>query len=253
MAMLRRLFGFSAAGIFAATLAWSSPSTTATLREVTLQSSSQSGQSAAQENSPPSNPQPQSSSSPNSSSPSSSSSSQQSEPQAAPPQKRVPNLAPPRSDSVNADALNDEYGQSSSKDTQIDLSPPADDVKAHPDSSEMLSDVPGTASGNGDVTEFHPWNPHKAAKDVEVGDFYFKRKNYRAAEDRYREALLYKNNDAIATYRLAVCLEKLDRPDDARQEYESYLKILPHGPQAEEVQKSIDRLKNSAANAKPAK
>ena len=172
---------------------------------------------------------------------------------AQPVQPRKPNLAPPRSDSVNADALNDEYGQSSSKDTQIDLSPPADDAKTHPDSSEMLSDVPGNASGSGDVSEFHPWNPHKAAKDIEVGDFYFKRKNYRAAEDRYREALLYKNNDALATYRLAICLEKLDRPDDARQEYESYLKILPHGPQAEEVQKSIDRLKSSAANAKPGK
>ncbi len=117
----------------------------------------------------------------------------------------------------------------------------------------MLSDVANATSGNGDVSEFHPWDPHKAAKDVEVGDFYFKRKNYRAAEDRYREALLYKNNDAIATYRLAVCLEKLDRPDDARQEYESYLKILPHGPQSEEVQKSLDRLKNSASSAKTAK
>ena len=50
-------------------------------------------------------------------------------------------------------------------------------------------DVEG-APGNGDVSEFHPWNPHKAAKDIEVGDYYFKeRKNYRAAADRYREAL----------------------------------------------------------------
>ena len=89
-----------------------------------------------------------------------------------------------------------------------------------------------------DVSEFHPWDPHKAAKDIEVGDFYFKRKNYRAAEDRYREALLYKDNDAVATFRLAVCLEKMDQPDEARKEYESYLKILPHGPQAEEAQES---------------
>ncbi len=87
-------------------------------------------------------------------------------------------------------------------------------------------------SGDAEVREFHPWDPHKAAKDVEVGDYYFKRKNYRAAEDRYREALLYKDNDAIATYRLAICLEKMDRPDEARQEYESYLKILPYRPRS---------------------
>jgi tetratricopeptide (TPR) repeat protein len=163
---------------------------------------------------------------------------------------RIPNLAPPRSDRVNAEALGDEPGESSSKDTQIDLSPPEDDAKAHPQSSEVLMDAEA-ASGNADISEFHPWNPHKAAKDVEVGDYYFKRKNYRGAEDRYREALFYKDNDAVATFRLAVCLEKMDQPDEARKEFESYLKILPHGPQAEQARKAIDRLKASAASARP--
>ena len=159
-----------------------------------------------------------------------------------------PRLAPPRSDRVDARALDD--GESSSKDTKVDLSPPEDDAKAHPRSAEVLADE---GSGAGDVAEVHPWNPHKAAKDIEVGDFYFKRKNYKAAEDRYREALLYKDNDAIATFRLAVCLEKLERPDNARAEYESYLKILPYGPEAENAKKAIDRLKGSAADTKLAK
>ena len=172
-----------------------------------------------------------------------------------PAKARVPNLAPPRSDSVNADALGDEQGQSSSKDTQVDLSPPPDDDKVHPQSSEILMDAESSSSSSngGDMSEFHPWDPHKAAKDIEVGDFYFKRKNYHAAEERYREALFYKNNDAVATFRLAVSLEKVDLPNDARKEYESYLRILPHGPQAEEAQKAIDRLKATAATAKPAK
>ena len=161
---------------------------------------------------------------------------------------RTPNLAPPRSDRVNADAL--DAGTSSSKDTQIDLSPPSDDAKAHPESAEALVDE---GSGTTDPNAFRYWDPHKAAKDVEVGDYYFKRKNYRAAEDRYREALQYKDNDAIATFRLAVCLEKLERPDEARSEYENYLKILPHGPEADGAQKAIDRLKGTAANAKPGK
>src|SRR6266581_9195899 len=105
---------------------------------------------------------------------------------------RNPNLTPPRSDRVNADTLEDAEGQSSSKDTMIDLSPPPDDAKAHPQSSEILMDE-GSGSGNPDVNEAHPWNPHKAANDIEVGDYYFKaRKNYRAAADRYPEALYYK-------------------------------------------------------------
>ena len=94
-----------------------------------------------------------------------------------------------------------------------------------------------------DVQEFHPWDPHKAAKDIEVGDFYFKRKNYRAALDRYREALIYKPNDAVANFRLAECEEKAGQPADAVTHYEAYLKILPHGPQAEDAQKGLARLK----------
>jgi tetratricopeptide (TPR) repeat protein len=160
---------------------------------------------------------------------------------------RTPSLAPPRSDRVNAADLDNGPGESSSKDSPIDLSPPAGDDKAHPQSSEALMDVEGA----NDAGQVHAWNPHKAAKDIEVGDFYFKRKNYRAAEDRYREALLYKENDAVATFRVAVCLEKMEQPNEALKEYENYLKILPHGPQVEEAQKAIQRLKGPAASAKP--
>ena len=157
-----------------------------------------------------------------------------------------PNLEPPRSDSVNIRDVDDAGpGESSSKDTQIDLSPPAEDLKDHP---KKLQNAADSAGGDGDdVTEFHAWDPHHAAKDIEVGDFYFKRKNYAAAESRYREALYYKDNDAMATYQLAVCLEKLQRPGEAREQYQNYLKILPHGPQSEDVRKALDRLKGAAA------
>jgi len=160
-----------------------------------------------------------------------------------------PNLEPPRSDSVNAASLGDDTGDSSSKDTQIDLSPPPSDAKEHPKSSDILTDK-GSAGG-GDTTEFHPWDPHKAAKDVEVGDYYFKRKNYVGAESRYREALVYKDSDAIATYKLAVCLEKMNRLDEALAQYQAYLKILPSGPEAGEAKKAVERLKSPAASVKP--
>lgn len=158
----------------------------------------------------------------------------------------APNLAPPRSDRVQADDLGSELGQSSSKDTQIDLSPPGDDDKTHPQSSAALAEAE-MSGGKSGITEFHTWDPHKAAKSIEVGDFYFKRQNYRAAEGRYRDALAYKENDVVATIRLAICLEKLGVLDDARLEYESYLKILPHGPEAAQAQKAIDRLKAQTA------
>ena len=165
------------------------------------------------------------------------------------PSAHNPNLAPPRSDSVDAASLGDDRGDSSSKDTQVDLSPPPNDAKDHPNSSDILGDE--SSSGGGDTTEFHLWDPHKAAKDIEVGDYYFRRKNYIGAESRYREALLYKENDAAATYKLAVCLEKMNRPDEALSQYEGYLKVLPSGPEAPEAKKAIERLKSPAASVKP--
>jgi tetratricopeptide (TPR) repeat protein len=142
-----------------------------------------------------------------------------------------------------------ESEESSSKDTRIDLSPPADDAKKHPESGAAVVD----AESANDVQELQAWDPHKAAKDIEVGDFYFKRRNYRAAMERYKEALVYKPNDAIANLRLAECDEKTGNAQDATSHYEAYLKILPHGPFAADAQKALDRLKANQAKESSAK
>jgi tetratricopeptide (TPR) repeat protein len=156
------------------------------------------------------------------------------------------NQAPPRSDQgLGPEEANSE---SSSRDTKIDLSPPSDDAKNHPDSAAAVS---ASESETSDVSEFHPWNPRQAAKDEEVGDFYYKRRNYRAALARYQDALLWKSNDAVANFRIAQCFEKLEDPEEAAAHYEQYLKILPHGPLSREAQKALERLKSkiSAADA----
>jgi len=142
-----------------------------------------------------------------------------------------------------------EAQESSSRDTRIDISPPKDDAKNHPNSRSAVADLEEADKPDAsDVREFHPWNPMKALKDIEVGDFYFKRKNYRAALDRYKEALYYKDNDAVASFRTAQCQEKLGAKEEARKYYAQYLKILPEGPFAKEAQASLDRLAKSAAN-----
>src|SRR5579872_2473446 len=72
----------------------------------------------------------------------------------------------PRSDSDRESNSDVGDGESSSKQTQIDISPPKDDAATH------------AGSDISDVTEMHTWNPHKAEKNLEVGEFYEKRKNY---------------------------------------------------------------------------
>jgi len=146
------------------------------------------------------------------------------------------NQAPPRSDR----ARNAEAGESSSSDTRIDLSPPKDDAKNHPNSG---IDDKNPEDEPDDVQEMHPWNPYRAMKDDEVGEFYFKKKAYKAALARYQDALIWKEKDAVANFRMAQCYEKLDQPDLAIQHYQEYLKILPQGPFAKEAHKALEKLK----------
>jgi tetratricopeptide (TPR) repeat protein len=134
---------------------------------------------------------------------------------------------PPRSDRPSAR----EQGESSSKDTQVDIAAPGDDATKHPESEDAT-----------DTSELRPWNPHKAMKNVEVGDYYMKRGNYRAAISRYREALEWKPKDAMATFKLAQALDKSDQKPEAAEQYQAYLKILPHGINAEDCKKALDRL-----------
>lgn len=144
---------------------------------------------------------------------------------------------------------NREAQESSSRDNRIDISPPKDDAKSHPYSKGTVADSEAEPE-NSDVQEMHPWNPMKAMKDVEVGDFYFKRKNYRAALERYKEALYYKDNDAMASLRLAQCQEKLGNKSEAKKYYEQYLKILPEGEFAKEAHASLDRIEKSTVSSK---
>lgn len=127
--------------------------------------------------------------------------------------------------------------ESSSNETKIDTSPPPDDVKNHP-----FSDVD-------DVMEFHAWDPHKAQKDIEVGDYYFKLENYVAAASRYQEALQFKPKDADATFKLAQALEKLKKYDDARDNYTAYLKIIPQGKNADLARKALERMPKESGSA----
>jgi tetratricopeptide (TPR) repeat protein len=151
-------------------------------------------------------------------------------------QETAANNPPPRSD----------RGESSSRSTKIDLSPPP---------GEAAPPGVGVDTSTADVREFKPWDPHKADKNVEVGDFYFKRGNFRAAESRYKEALYWKDDDAIAIFRMAQAQEKLGKFADARKNYTGYLKILPKGEFAAEANKGLERLKDKSdqpiASARP--
>jgi tetratricopeptide (TPR) repeat protein len=149
--------------------------------------------------------------------------------------------APPGSASRPAEP--DTSQESSSRDTRVDTTPPRDDDKNHPYSHDVASDLEAPPAS--DVQEFHPWNPYKAGKDIQVGDFYFKRGNFKGALERYKDALYYKQGDAVATFRIGECQEKLGNKAEARKYFEQYLKILPEGPLAKTAHASLEKLDKS--------
>jgi tetratricopeptide (TPR) repeat protein len=146
------------------------------------------------------------------------------------------NQSSSQSDREKSQERSAEAGESSSRDTRIDLSPPKDDAKEHPNDPN----TPGAAAS--EVGELHAWNPYRAVKDDEVGDYYFKEKNYKAALARYQDALDYKQNDAVANFKMAQCYEKLSQPDQAIVHYHEYLKILPEGPFSKQAKKALQKL-----------
>ena len=136
-------------------------------------------------------------------------------------------------------------GESSSKDSQIDIN------------GHSAADEPAAPAEGESVLQ--PWDPHKAAKDVEVGQYYLKLKNYRAALERFNHALTYKQNDAEAIFGLAITQEKLDLLSLSAQNYRKYLEVLPNGPKSKDAEEGLKRvaphvaMRNSAdANANPA-
>jgi tetratricopeptide (TPR) repeat protein len=153
----------------------------------------------------------------------------------APPRKRpqekksekTETAEPNASQQENPSSSPDQTGESSSLDSQIDLN-----ARAH--------DAGGTRAP--EDAEDYPYDPHRAVKDLEVGNYYLKLKNYRAALERFHDALLYKPGDAEATYGLAVTQEKLQLFNQAYKSYNRYLEILPDGPRAGEAQNALDRL-----------
>ncbi|HEY1939611.1 MAG TPA: tetratricopeptide repeat protein [Candidatus Angelobacter sp.] len=136
-------------------------------------------------------------------------------------------------------------GESSSRDSQINL-----------DAQPREEPAPAKE----DESVLQPWDPHKAAKDVEVGQYYLKLKNYRAALERFNHALTYKPDDAEAIYGLAYTQEKLDLLSLADQNYHKYLAILPNGPRSKDAEEGLKRIapnvamrNTSVSNADPSR
>jgi tetratricopeptide (TPR) repeat protein len=97
--------------------------------------------------------------------------------------------------------------------------------------------------------------PPPAWKSVEIGNFYLRRKDYRGALSRYKEAIHTDPDYAPAYLQLGKVNEKLGRKRQALAAYRKYLSALPSEKQAEEAKdahRAIRRLEREVGDARRA-
>lgn len=90
------------------------------------------------------------------------------------------------------------------------------------------------------------YNPKMAGDDVRVGEFYMNRGDYKGAYERFKEASQVDPGSAEAVFNLAQAARKMNRNDEAVQNYQIYLDALPNGPRAKDARKGLRDLSASA-------
>jgi len=86
------------------------------------------------------------------------------------------------------------------------------------------------------------WDPLRAEKDLEVGQYYMRIGKIDAAMDRFQDAIDAKPGYAVPFLYLGEAQEKKGMKRDAVKSYKRYLELYPHAEDKEKVQKKIDKL-----------
>ena len=88
----------------------------------------------------------------------------------------------------------------------------------------------------------YAFNPLQANKELQVGNEYWKKRSYKAAAMRYREATRWNPNLIEAWLRLGEAEEKRRNSKGAKEAYSKYLELQPDAKDASEIRKRIANL-----------
>ena len=97
-----------------------------------------------------------------------------------------------------------------------------------------------------DVEKEKVYNPMEAERIVKIGDFYYKRKNYAAAIQRYIEALQYQPNRVEAYEALGRTYEKTGDTTKAVEIYKDFVSKNPDSPKTPEFKSKIAKIEKKS-------
>lgn len=86
------------------------------------------------------------------------------------------------------------------------------------------------------------WDPLRAEKDMEVGQYYMRKGDIEAAIDRFQDATLAKPGYAIPFRFLGEAQEKKGLKKQAIKSYQRYLDLYPHAEDGDKIKKKVEKL-----------
>ena len=114
--------------------------------------------------------------------------------------------------------------------------PPKDDMKPKSPAKQKKD----TATKN--APDQPAWDPLRAEKDLEVGQYYMKKGDLDAAIDRFQDATEAKPGYAVPFKYLGEAQERKGLKKQAIKSYQRYLDLYPHAEDGDKVRKKIERL-----------
>jgi tetratricopeptide (TPR) repeat protein len=118
-------------------------------------------------------------------------------------------------------------------------SKPADSPTAKKPDKKQKSD---TAMQN--APDQPSWDPLRAEKDLEVGQYYMRKGDVDAAIDRFQDATTAKPGYAIPFRFLGEAQEKRGLKKEAIKSYSRYLDLYPHAGDGDKIRRKIDKLRS---------
>lgn len=132
--------------------------------------------------------------------------------------------------------------------------PPKESSSKPADSGSAPPAKPPAKPNKDNATQNSPdqptWDPLRAEKDLEVGQYYMRRGDVDAAIDRFQDATVAKPGYAIPFRFLGEAQEKKGLRKQAIKSYQRYLDLYPHAEDREKIQKKIDKLFKEVERAK---
>jgi tetratricopeptide (TPR) repeat protein len=123
-------------------------------------------------------------------------------------------------------------------------------AQAPPQDPSKPKAKPNTDNATQNAPDQPMWDPLRAEKDIEVGQYYMRKGDVDAAIDRFQDATLAKPGYAIPFRYLGEAQEKKKLKRDAIKSYTRYLDLYPHAEDRDKIEKKIEKLRAEVEKSK---